>query len=252
MKVDAVSNIGFRNYNYTFGEKQKQQEDVAVHAPSSSSSLMKKVPVIVLLAMNPATLNSAIPMMPETDNPDKIVMLAPEQKADIKSTYVINPMVEQASQQSDDPYGWHRFKFGKIFYHAPATGNDKDSYDLVFFTSDLYQKTENGVQEVYLIDKTKTGSKKSIEHPPMVYKLIYHDIGKENEYCSVMTTETLVDENRKAIGSAIREIAIDDNTANKILALMSDKSEWINETTIKFETTKSIGVQQPIIELIKK
>lgn len=206
----------------------------------------------MLLAMNAATLNSAIPMMPETDNPDKIVMLAPEQKADMKSTYVINPMVEQASQQNDDPYGWHRFKLGKIFYHAPATGNGKDKYDLVFFTTNLYKKSENGIQEVYLIDRTKPGSKSPIEHPACVYKLIYHDIGKENEYCSVMTTETVLDENRKAIGFAVREIAIDDNTANKILALMSDKSEWINETTIKFETTKSIGVQKPIIDINQK
>lgn len=66
------------------------------------SPVVAKVPVIVLLVMNPATLNSKIPTMPETDNPNKVVMLAPETKSTEKSTYVIAPEVEEAQQSGND------------------------------------------------------------------------------------------------------------------------------------------------------
>lgn len=101
MKVDAVSGIGFRNSNINFGEKQRVHGGAPASKPSRGADLAK-VPVIVLLAMNPATLNSKIPTMPEADNPNKVVMLAPETKSAEKSTYVISPEVEETQQSGND------------------------------------------------------------------------------------------------------------------------------------------------------
>ena len=102
MKVDAVSGIGFRNSNINFGEKQSVHEGTTV-SNSSGVSDLAKVPVIVLLAMNPATLNSAIPTMPETDNPNKITILAPKTKSS-DATYLISPETEEL-QQDEPPFG---------------------------------------------------------------------------------------------------------------------------------------------------
>ena len=101
MKVEAVSNLGFRNNNFSFGEKQRVHENVPAES-SNRASDFAKVPVIVLLAMNPATLNSKIPTIPEADNPNKVVMLAPETKSAEKSTYVISPEVEETQQSGND------------------------------------------------------------------------------------------------------------------------------------------------------
>ena len=101
MKVDAVSGIVFRNSNINFGEKQRVHGGAPVSRPSRGADLAK-VPVIVLLAMNPATLNCAIPTMPETDNPNKITILAPETKSSAPATYVISPEVEETQQSGND------------------------------------------------------------------------------------------------------------------------------------------------------
>lgn len=101
MKVEAISNLGFRSNNFSFGEKQRVHDNVPVENSNRASDLAK-VPVIVLLAMNPATLNSKIPTMPETDSPNQIVMLAPETKSAEKSTYVISPEVEETQQSGND------------------------------------------------------------------------------------------------------------------------------------------------------
>ena len=122
MKVDAVRNLNVV-HNYNFGAKEKTDKEGRISS-HRDSSIMTKVPVIVLLAMNPATLSSAIPVMPETDNPNNIVMLAPEQKSVDKNTYVIAPELQDI-QQINPPYGWEHFRFGKIQHSSNVVVDGK-------------------------------------------------------------------------------------------------------------------------------
>ena len=245
MKVDAVSSIGFRHSNYSFGEKQRVQDSAPVSKPSGVSDFAK-VPVIVLLAMNPATLNSAIPVMPETDNPNNIVMLAPEQKSVDKNTYVIAPELQDI-QQKKVPYPWGYLKGGIIYDASNVIVDGKYKRDLVFYTLTANSRKQNAVEHVFIIDPNAPGARMSIPHPPKVTKIIYHDLGKDKEFCSVKTKEFLVDDSGNTIGWANRELRIDDDSANKILALTLNKLEWKNGTDINFETTKTADMAKPII-----
>lgn len=246
MKVDAVSSIGFRHSNYSFGEKQRVQDSAPVSKPSGVSDFAK-VPVIVLLAMNPATLNSAIPVMSETDNPNNIVMLAPEQKSVDKSTYVIAPELQDI-QQINPPYGWEHFRFGKIQHSSNVVVDGKYNRDLVFYTPVSMKRQGNVVGEVFIVDPNKPGGHSITPHPPKIEKIIYHDIGKDKEFCSVKTVEFLLNDSRESIGFAYRELRIDDDSANKILQLLADESDFKNETKIKYVSTKRTELEKPTFE----
>ena len=74
-----------------------------------------------------------IPMIPETENPNKVVMLAPEIKSAEKSTYVIAPELQDI-QQINPPYGWEHFRFGKIQHSSNVVVDGKYNRDLVFYT----------------------------------------------------------------------------------------------------------------------
>ena len=205
MKVDAVRNLNVV-HNYNFGAKEKTDKEGRISS-HRDSSIMTKVPVIVLLAMNPATLDSKIPTMPETDNPNKVVMLAPETKSVEKSTYVIAPGLQEI-QQKKPPYGWGYFRFGKIQHTSNIVIDGKYNRDLVFYTPALMKSKGNVVGEVFIVDPNKPGGHSITPHPPKIEKIIYHDIGKDKEFCSVKTVEFLVDDSGNCIGYAYRELRI--------------------------------------------
>ena len=115
--------------------------------------------------MNPATLNSAIPALPETDNPDKIVMLSPEQKA-----YSIAPEMQDV-QQSDPTYGWGMLSTVNILHQRNAYVNGA-KYHLIYATAGKDDK--KNVTDVFLF---KDGSYSSKD--PSIIKLVYHNIGEE-------------------------------------------------------------------------
>ena len=244
MKVDAVRNLNVV-HNYNFGAKEKTDKEGRISS-HRDSSIMTKVPVIVLLAMNPATLSSAIPVMPETDNPNNIVMLAPEQKSVDKNTYVIAPELQDI-QQINPPYGWEHFRFGKIQHSSNVVVDGKYNRDLVFYTPVSMKRQGNVVGEVFIVDPNKPGGHSITPHPPKIERIIYHDIGKDKEFCSVKTVEFLVDDSGNYIGYAYRELRIDDDSANKLMALTLNKLEWKNATHIDFIVTKTADLAEPKI-----
>ena len=244
MKVDAVRNLNVV-HNYNFGAKEKTDKEGRISS-HRDSSIMTKVPLIVLLAMNPATLSSAIPVMPETDNPNNIVMLAPEQKSVDKNTYVIAPELQDI-QQINPPYGWEHFRFGKIQHSSNVVVDGKYNRDLVFYTPVSMKSKGNVVGEVFIVDPNKPGGHSITPHPPKIEKIIYHDIGKDKEFCSVKTVESLVDDSGNYIGYAYRELRIDDDSANKLMALTLNKLEWKNATHIDFIVTKTADLAEPKI-----
>lgn len=225
MKVEAVSGIGFRNSNINFGEKQRVHEGAPVSRPSGVSDLAK-VPVIVLLAMNPATLNSAIPMMPETDNPDKIVMLAPETKSADAATYVIEPEI-QLPLQADQTYGWGMLSKVNILHERNAYVNGV-KYHLVYATAGKNNKKD--VTDVYLFKDGSYSSKDPSMPPPRIIKLVYHNIGDGKEFLGAVVYEEVVDKSGNYKGTMKYELKLDDDSATHLINFCQDKTSMKNST----------------------
>lgn len=237
MKVETVSSVNFRNNSIPFGGKSKKDENAGITAYSSgtSNSAIKKVPVIVLLAMNPATLNSKIPTMPETDNPNKITILAPETKSSDALTYVISPKIEGV-EQSDPPFGWAYLSDGIQIQQVIKGKSPFSSYNM------LYTKyTESGnpmdVKNVYIISADEKKSNNPLIHPPKVVKIVYHNIGDEKEYCGAVVEQYYLDNNGNSKGSFTREIRMDKNSAQSLIYLISGHTKWNYKGPIEFEET---------------
>ena len=229
---NARSNVSFARKNDTEGAPT----DRGMTAP-----LGKSVPVIVLMAMNPALLNSAATMnnlQGEEDNPNLITMVEPEQNFEIdEATYVIEPQSGISSQSvKKAPYGWEIFELDDIVdtYHGH---NALGSFDMVYTNNRIDES--GSISDVYIVRKSRDVSAKPEFHPPRVYKLMYHNIGKDKEFCGVITKEDLLDENGQYIGGIEKEIRLDDGTAQKLIDLITNHSNWKNSTFIKICETKS-------------
>ena len=243
MKVDAVNGLNHR-VNCTFCKQNKKRDNVRVDNPIDVNSLAK-VPVIVLLAMNPATLNSAIPMMPETDNPDKIVMLAPETKSADAATYVISPETEEL-QQTDPPYGWLSLKRYKIQNEVHGK-SPMFEYDMLFATSTLANGDYNKITDVFIIRNGQNPSNNPYTPPPKVEKLYYHNTEDGKEYYGAYIADPISDSAGNEKSFKRHEIRIDDNTTKQIINLIKGNTKWDNATKIRFFETKSPQRQETII-----
>ena len=73
-------------------------------------------------------------------------------------------------------------------------------------------------------------------NPPHISKLIYHDIGKEKEYCGVLTNSIKYD-GWDDWSMVSREKRIPDDVANAIIAIMAE-DEFKNKTGIEWVETK--------------
>lgn len=227
----------------SFGVLAHIRRNVLVNT-SLLSPVLAKVPVIVLLAMNPATLNSKIPAMPETDNPNKVVMLAPETKSAEKSTYVISPEVEE-TQQSDAPFGWVSLKR----YNIPFVMRGKtpvNEFTMVFATSTLANGDYTKITDVFLINDDDFPSVNPYYAPPRLERLYYHNTKDGKEYYGAYIAEPIC--NKDGVEKAFRRIEkrIDNNTAKQIINLLKGKTKWVDDTQILFYETTSPKRQETI------
>ena len=242
MKVNAISRLGFIRNDYSFGEKQKVNEGISVTNPSKSSDLAK-VPVVVLLAMNPATLSSAIPMSPEGDNPNHIVMITPGAKALTQPVLEIEPEI-QGVQQSDAPYGWvglKRFKIQKEQHGMTPLYE----YDMLFATSTFANGDYNKITDVFVFRDFDNPSSNPYTPPRKVKALYYHNTGDGKDFYGVLVAGDTCDKNGKNIGYTRREFRVEPKTGKAILDLITNRTKWEDCTDIKYYVTKSPSILDP-------
>lgn len=248
MKVEAINGVNYKN-NFTFGERKTDNEYKNYENTSSSPlGALQKVPVIVLLAMNPATLNSAIPTQPEADNPNHIVMVASESEK-AESAYATYPQVE-STQQSDAPFGWKIFnsKLKDIKFSMRATGNGAP-YHLVFTAP---ENVNDRIDNAYLIKDGRKGSKRMGDHPPEIIEFRFHNLGNDEEnFGSVITLESMLGPDGTEKGTMMREIMIEEPEGQKIVDLLMGNTKWKNETFIKFREVYDANIQKPVITTSK-
>ena len=146
--------------------------------PVSSVSFARKNdsdPVIVLMALNPALLNSAATMsnlQGEEENPNLITMAEPAQNFEIDdATYVMQPKVEEV-QQSDAPYGWKSLTHYKIQKVIPVDSPLLKGH--MIFATGGRAETLNDITDVFIVYNNVTPASNPYTDPPRVEKVVYH------------------------------------------------------------------------------
>lgn len=237
MKVEAINGANYRS-NFAFGERIKTDNEHKIYENTVSSQL-KKVPVIVLLAMNPATLNSAIPAQPEMNNPDQIEMVDANHDA-----YVTSPQT-RSTQQSDAPFGWVSLKRYKIPFIMRGK-NPMYEFTMMFATSTLANGDYSKITDVFILRDGQNPSNGPFTPPPKLERLYYHNTGDGKEYYGAYIADPISDKNGDEVAFQRHEIRIDYNTAQNILKLIKGNTKWINDTNILYYETNSPQRQKTI------
>lgn len=217
MKVDAVSSVNYLNKT-DFVQTRKTSAPSFTESPISKSDLAK-VPVIVLLAMNPATLNSASPIMTQEVNENRITVLAPETSAVQKSDYIISPVVDGVEQSGNDfvlPQG------------NPMYVQDFDYFNHKFKVvyASTFKNTDNDIRDIYFY---KDGER---VNPAIMRGLVYHEdpaTGK-NFYGAIIRKNIYKD--YKCKGSIVSEIELPKFVSDYILKVMNNETKFINNLTM--------------------
>ena len=209
----------------------------------------KTVPVVVLMAMNPALLNTAATknnLQGEEEHLNMITMVSPSKTVEPEeATYVMSPKVEETQQAPKKaPYGWELFLQDTIV-GVHKGHNGLGDFDMVYTNE---KDDIESVSDVYIVEKEGWRGEPAKPviaafHPPRVYKLIHHDLGRDKEFCGVVTHEHIIDKNGNYVGKYEKEIPLDDETAQKLIDLVLGHSKWKNNTFIKIYKTKSEHLQ---------
>ena len=142
--------------------------------------------------------------------------------------------VQQAEQSS----------FPKIAYF-----NERHSV----FIKDVVSATGNNVPVKIVLTGYNPGKDVDIVHyikddyedddvndiPPYIYELVYHDLGPDKEFLGAKIKRNLYDKNTgKYTGATIREVRLDDVSAQYLLDLTTGDTKWTDKSRISFSVTK--------------
>ncbi len=165
--------------------------------------------------------------------------------------FVVPSFAQEWNGSSNPPYGWRWFMTDYIkFSHRGETS--MTGFDMVYTTSKSYsgdeydKKDPKVVKYVYIIlDNEYKAPNNNAVIPPRITELIYHKIDDGTEFCGIVINGNFVNKNGERSGSYIKEIKIDDDTANLLMELLLNKSGWNNKTGIKYSMTTSPRLRTP-------
>lgn len=212
---------------------RKNDSEGAPYDGGKTAPLGKTVPVIVLMAMKPALLNSAATMsnlQGEEENPNLITMAEPAQNFEIDdATYVMQPKVEEV-QQSDAPYGWKSLTHYKIQKVIPVDSPLLKGH-MIFATGGRAESL-NEITDVFLIDSSATPAANPYTDPPRIEKIVHHKNPDGKGRIGLYIYMPMMDANGKEIRAMRFEGKIDDNSTKELLNLLNKNTKWQNRTLI--------------------
>ena len=216
---------------------RKNKYSSEINNDSARSNDLAKVPVVLMIAMSPAMMNGKTPIqyMPlDEGNMTEMFEQAPVETND--ATYVARP----EEFQQDYPLGVAYLSYEKIRQIVPAVGNGVKA-NIVLATRSA-DKTPNNVEYVYYIKNSYKNDR--CEVPPVVRALIYHNLGPDKEYLGIEIKENFY-KNGIPDYYVVREVKLDDKSAQFLLDLQAGSTKWNDKTGIKFRETTNPNVQPP-------
>lgn len=234
MSIMAVSGVKLTNnaYNTVFTGKRRNTENEVVQRDGGSNA-MKRVPVVVMLAMSPAMLNSSVPEQYMPMNAQELTEVVAQIPAEDAATIDF----AQVQQTKQSP-------FPKIAYF-----NERSSV----FIKDVVSATGNKVPVKIVLTGYNPGKDVDIVHyieddyedadensiPPWIYELVYHDLGSDKEFLGAKIKQNFYDPKTGKYKSAmIREVRLDDVSAQYLLDLTTGDTKWTDKSRIAFSITK--------------
>lgn len=146
------------------------------------------------------------------------------------ATYVAKP--EQFQQ--DYPLGVAFLSTIKVKQIKPAKANDSKANVVLVGPDD----GSNLVREAYLINENYKNNNPN-QLPPVIRELIYHNIGADREYLGVIVEQKIypTEHSLKNTKTITREYRLDDESAQFLLDLNAELTNWKDETGIRFKET---------------
>lgn len=223
MAVLPINSVSTNANQYTFtGKKDKN---------SHKANPLASVPVIIMLAMSP---------MAEGKQPAQFVS--------IDSEHLIE-LVAQANATAPKAYEYTQTQQDELVQRVPnlksdriqkiidCTGN-KQKGILLFTTSK--GDTSSTVWSVYYIQNDYKGNNHL--RPPSVTKIIYHDIG-EDSFLGILIHEEIMANKNTNVKCLIREVRLDDKSAQYLIDFVAGGTNFKNYSGIKFEETQKSNLK---------
>ena len=159
------------------------------------------------------------------------------------------------SQQEDAPLGVRFYtRYGKVMEIIKAKANGNDVY-LVFYDDGIFTafRSDEGMEsvtDVHFIDHSY--KKESLDMPPYVQELVYHDLGEGKEFCGIKLYKEIKNKNTGKVSHVKYEYKLDDDSAQKIIDLIAGDSKWTNRTDIEFSETTNPSVALPKVVWVEE
>lgn len=236
MAIAPINGISVRqNHSNMVNFSGRNEEKPSLDTRLPKASAAKAVPVIVLMAMNPGLLNTASMAKAAPLETEALTEMVAENNrvADIdEATYVMG--MSGAESLSNLTPGQRTY----LKVHAKSIIYKKDAGNGGILVFEKLTKPDEAKFINYLPgDRNYSGLN---SETPMVRLLIYHNIGKDKEYCGVLTRAYVKDASHPKGGYYLdKEYRITDDVANDLIHLVTDDSEFKNTAKLKWLETTS-------------
>ena len=218
MAIAPVSQVSFNSVSFQSKDRNNKKHSNNIPQAPQRGTDISKLPLALLLAITPSVVNPAEPK-PFSDNPTPI-------------TLVDTP---QEPQDTPGPYGYESLKYETIVYTHKFHMNNGE-YTMLFTS----KYDTNNVDFVYIIPKNSKGGKTIYDNPPRVRQLRYHNIGKDKEFCgAVIHKDAKSSETDEYVGTYMYELKLPDETAQKIIDLVTSHSRFNNCSIVNIAETNS-------------
>ena len=231
MAVLPINSVSVETNQYTFtGRKDKKN--------SHKANPLAGLPVVVMLAMTPLSTDGKQPAQFVPIDNAHITELVATVNANAPKVYA-----ETQAPEKEAPLGVEYFKRRPIAHIQTGTNGVGRTAHIVFCpVSEGSENLKKIISAIYYVDDNVV--KYSTNNPPIITGLVYHDIGKDKEFCSLKMIKTRYDKNGKMIRHLVHE-RIDDKTAQLLIDFLAGETKWKNSTNIKFYVSDGIRLPSP-------
>ena len=257
MAVLPVNGLSLKNSSSLSFEHKKSEKNAPPVTPPSGSNKGASVPVIVLMAMSPALMNSAAAMqegMIENGNKIEVVSPAPSSKSDVPTYVMVSPKsVDETAPAQNVTRPWLQ-PSEKVVYQRSFVANGV-KYNIEG-SSKIGDKTITKllfVPEGFKQVKTTIGLKTL---PPRFTELVFHDNGNDDDaFLGVVLDHFTSDANGSNPRNILYEMRLPSNVGMELFKLLSGEAGYKIEDPLALNSdldiTESMELKKPEIEYRK-